>query len=151
MFREIVKNKHYLFAKNADTWEEAIRLGCSTLIADGTAEAAYADTVIESIRRYGPYIVLRPGVAMPHAQGDTGLVHRSSISFMRLEKPVIFDKNDPGKHADLFFTLTALDPDAHLENIRILMKILECEEILAALRSTGSEDDLLRIADQYGI
>ena len=38
MLREFVEKKHYLFAKEAKDWEDAIIMSCKSLEADGTVE-----------------------------------------------------------------------------------------------------------------
>ena len=76
-------------------------MSCAAFAADGTAEEGYADEVIRCIEQYGPYIVLIPGVAMPHSQENGPLVHGTGVSFMRLKEPVCFDPEDEDKWADL--------------------------------------------------
>lgn len=151
MLRELVEKKHTVFAKRADDWEDAIRLACSPFVADGTVESEYAEDVIRCVRKYGPYIVLFPGVAMPHSQEGGPLVHGTGICFMRLLDPVSFDPDDPEKWADLFFAIAADDPAVHLENIKSLMDILQNEELLEKLRGAAGDDDLLALADEFGV
>ena len=151
MFRELVEKKHTIFVKRAKDWEEAIRLACSPFVADGTVEPEYAEEVIRCVWKYGPYIVLFPGVAMPHSQEGGPLVHGTGICFMRLLEPVSFDSGDPEKWADLFFAIAADDPAVHLENIRSLMDVLQNEELLEKLRQAFSDDDLLALAEEFGV
>ena len=42
MLREFVEMKHYLFAEEAPDWQEAIRMSCKSLEADGTVDPCYA-------------------------------------------------------------------------------------------------------------
>lgn len=97
MLREFVEKKHYLFAKEAKDWEDAIIMSCKSLEADGTVESNYAHDIVECVRKYGPYIVIMPNIAMPHSQEGAVGVNKTAIGFMKLEKPVSFDPNDPGK------------------------------------------------------
>ena len=83
MLRELVEKKHTVFAKKVKDWEDAIRLACSPFVLDGTVEPEYAEDVIRCVEKYGPYIVLFPGVAMPHSQEGGPLVHGTGICFMR--------------------------------------------------------------------
>ena len=83
---------------------------------------------------------------MPHSQENGQLVHGTGVSFMRLAEPVSFDPNDPDKWADLFFTIAADDPEAHLENIKGLMEIFQNEELLDKLRKAECDEDLLELA-----
>ena len=45
MLREFVEKKHYKFAAGAETWQEAVRMSCESLEADGTVNAQYAEEI----------------------------------------------------------------------------------------------------------
>lgn len=151
MLRELVEKRHTVFAEEAEDWQEAIRLACGPFVADGTVEPGYADDVIRCVEKYGPYIVLFPGVAMPHSQEGGPLVHGTGVSFMRLKKPVSFDPEDPEKWADLFWAIAANEPEEHLHNIQSLMDVLQDEELLEELRAAECDGDLLALAGKYGV
>ena len=91
MLREFVEQKHYKFAPGADSWQDAIRMSCESLEADGTVEANYKEDIIACVEKYGPYIVIMPNIAMPHSQEGAQGVHKTAIGFMKLDKPVSFD------------------------------------------------------------
>ena len=151
MFRELVEKKHTVFANEAQDWQDAIRLACSPFVKDGTVEPEYAEDVIRCVQKYGPYIVLFPGVAMPHSQEGGPLVHGTGICFMRLAAPVSFDPEYPEKWADLFFAIAADDPSEHLENIKSLMEVLQNEELLERLRAASCDEELLVVAEEFGV
>lgn len=149
LLKEIVELGHYKFAEEAADWEEAVRMSCETLEADGTVEADYKEEIIECIRKYGPYIIIMPDVAMPHSQEGAKGVHKTAIGFMKLNKPVSFDPGDKEKDARLFFTLASCDPKQHLENMSRLSELLMNEGAVEALLSAGTPKDLLMIQRKY--
>lgn len=149
MLKEIVELKHYKFAKEASCWREAIRMSCEPLEADGTVEGNYKEDIIKCVEKYGPYIVIMPDVAMPHCQEYARGVHKTAIGFMKLEKPVSFDLEDPEKDARLFFTLASCDSSQHLENITRLTEILMNEEAIKALLKANGPEDILKIQEEY--
>lgn len=149
MLREFVESKHYKFAGEAADWQEAIRMSCESLEADGTVEANYKEDIIACINKYGPYIVIMPDVAMPHSQEFAEGVHRTAIAFMKLEKPVSFEPGNPDMDARLFFTLASCNPDQHLENMTKLSELLMNEAAVEALKGAQTPEDLLRIQEQY--
>ena len=151
MLRELAEKKHTVFAEEASDWQEAIRMACVPFVKDGTVDAEYAEDVIRCVQKYGPYIVLFPGVAMPHSQEGGPSVHGTGISFMRLKKPVSFDPGDPDKWADLFFAIAANDPVQHLDNIRSLMEVLQNEALLERLRAADCDEDLAELAEEFGV
>lgn len=148
MLREFVEKKHYKFAESAPSWQEAIRMSCEPLVADGTVEKEYAEDIIECITKYGPYIVIMPNIAMPHSQEYAEGVHKTAISFMKLEKPVSFEEGNPELDAKLFFTLASCDSEQHLSNMQRLSNLMMDEEAIAALLEAKTEEDLLAIAEK---
>lgn len=147
MLRTFVEEKHYRFAKEAADWREAIRMSCASLEADGTVEANYKEDIITCVEKHGPYIVIMPNVAMPHSQEGAKGVNKTAVAFMKLEKPVCFDENDPGKDAQLFFTLASCNPDQHLKNMMRLSEMLMNEEVVKALEAAKTPEDLLKIQE----
>ena len=63
MLREFVEKKHYKFAQRAESWQDAIRMSCEVLEADGTVEDNYKEDIVECVTKYGPYIVIMPNIA----------------------------------------------------------------------------------------
>ena len=144
-----MESKHYKFAEEAPDWREAIRMSCESLEADGTVEADYKDQIISCVEKYGPYIVIMPDVAMPHCQEGARGVHKTTIGFMKLEKPVSFEEGDPEKDARLFFTLASCNSDQHLENMTKLSAVLMNEDVVKELLEAKGPEDLLRIQEKY--
>jgi PTS system ascorbate-specific IIA component len=149
LLREIIESGRVQFAEKAENWEEAIRMSCRPLINDGTIESAYADEIIAAIREHGPYIILLPGFALPHAMKDSVNAHGSAIAFMKLAEPVSFDANNPEKDASVFFTLAAVDSEEHLKNMRKLWKMLTDESLCEDLRNVKSVEELLDLDTKY--
>ena len=149
MLKEFVEKKHYKFAESAKDWKDAIRMSCESLEADGTVEANYKEDIIKCVEKYGPYIVIMPDVAMPHSQENAVGVNKTAIGFMKLEKPVSFDPDDPEKDATLFFTLASCNPDQHLENMARLAEMMSNEELMEELKKAKGPEDLLALQEKY--
>lgn len=145
LLKEIYDKGHYAFTDGPFTWQEAIREGVKPLTVDGTADSIYAEEIIACVEKHGPYIVLMPGVAMPHSTENAKGTHKTAISFMHCATPVHFDENDPDKDATAFFTLCDTDPDAHLANMQRLVQVLSNEEAVAKLKAATKPEDLLEI------
>ena len=149
MLKEFVEKKHYKFVEDVKDWKDAIRLSCESLEADGTVEANYKEDIIACVEKYGPYIVIMPHVAMPHSQECAKGVHKTAIAFMKSEKPVTFDPEDPDKDAQLFFTLASCNSEQHLANMMRLSEMLMNETVIDELLKAKSPEDLLVIQDKY--
>lgn len=61
----------------------------------------------------GAYIVVCPGVAMPHARYEDG-VNKVAISFLRLKNPVFFyGKDKEPRPVDMLFAFSTTDAIDH--------------------------------------
>ena len=109
MFKEIVEKKHFSFHEGFDDWRDAVRAACAPLLADGTIEKEYPEIIIQKVEELGPYIVIAPNICIPHAERGRG-VNDTAMCFMKTEKPVSFDPNDPDKDARIFVVLAATCP-----------------------------------------
>ncbi len=125
----------------ATGWEEAVRKAGILLVQTGAATDSYVDAMVRNVRQIGPYIVIAPGVAMPHARPEDGS-RKVAISLARLETPVSFghEANDP---VDLVFALAAMDSETHLTAITQLAEFLSESDGAAKLRAADSPSELL--------
>lgn len=151
VLKNIVAENHFRFEDHVDSWQEAIRLSTLSLVADGSVEEDYYQQIVSSIEKYGPYVVFDHQVAMPHSQEDVTGVHKSGIGFMRVKEPVSFGMDAEGqeKTAQLFFTLAASDPLAHMNTIQQLAGLFCNEELLDALIAAGTPEEILEAEATY--
>ncbi len=128
---------------------EAVRAGVKLLEDTGAVTGEYIDDILAGYEKYGPYFVLTPGFAMPHAQ-PSGKCSRAAISFMTLAQPVAFghETNDPVRYV---MALCGTDHDSHRQLLRDLMKFLSNEAILEALPTMQSFSELKKIIEEEGI
>lgn len=147
MLRELIEKDLFAICDKPVEWEEAIRISVGPLIESGAVTAEYAETIIQNIKRFGPYIAVTPGIVLPHAKDGSHVLH-TAVCFVKFNHPVCFDGADPDKTASLFFAMSAVDEPEHLRNLKALTE--EClkdgeltkrlcaaetrAEILAALR-----------------
>lgn len=149
MLKQFVENKHCKFVKSAKDWKDAIRMSCEVLEADGTVEENYKEDIIACVEKYGPYIVIMPNVALPHSQEGAKGVHKTAISFLKLEEPVSFEEGNEDMNAQLFFTLASCDSEQHLANMSKLSELLSNEDVMKELETAKNEEDLLEIYKKY--
>ena len=146
MFKEFVEKKHYSFHEGFNDWRDAVRAACAPLLADGTIEKEYPEIIIEKVEELGPYIVIAPNICIPHAERGRG-VNDTAMCFMKTEKPVSFDPNDPDKDARIFVVLAATDDEVHLNNLMALSETLSDEDIVAKVLEAKTPEDLLKIEE----
>jgi PTS system ascorbate-specific IIA component len=142
---ELLDSKRVRFAEKAETWEDAIRMSCELLLEEG----GYVDEIIAAVSEMGPYMVLMPGFALPHAVKGSKNAHGTAISFMKLSESVQFHPDNRDKDACVFFTMVARDTEEHLKNMRKLWKMLTNEELCEDLLKVSSEEELLALDKKY--
>ncbi|MDF2636013.1 MAG: putative IIA-like nitrogen-regulatory protein PtsN [Pelosinus sp.] len=143
MFKDLIEKKRVGFAEGFDCWEDAVRAAAQPLLRDKAIAECYVDAMIECIKKFGPYIVIAPDVAMPHAQGVNG-VKETSISFMKVDRPVRFGESKE-HDARLIFVLASVDNDSHLDMLQALVAAISDEDILAQLPTITCIGDLQKI------
>ncbi|MET6676361.1 PTS mannitol transporter subunit IIA [Citrobacter amalonaticus] len=126
----------------AKNWQEAIDFSMSSLLANHYVNASYIQAIKDSTINNGPYYILAPGVAMPHARPECGAL-KTGMSLTLLKQEVQFaDDDEPVK---LLIGLSATHADSHIGAIQALSELLCEEENLAALLAAKSEKQLADI------
>lgn len=144
-FHKMAEAGQIQFLSRADSWQQAVRLSCEPLVASGAVDNDYAEQVIACVEKYGPYIVVLPGLAIPHCNEGNPSAHRSTIAFTKFLEEVVFPFPEDERSANVFFALAASDPDAHLDNMKQLFDILSEDEVLQQVLDAESAEDLLNI------
>lgn len=124
----------------ANDAEEAIRYAGQLLVNSGSAGEEYVEAMLNAYREKGPYIVIAPHIALPHAKAESG-VHEAAVAFVRLNKPVKFGhaQNDP---VDLIFALASASSSDHITLLRTLSSLLNDSTNVEAIRSAQSAAEL---------
>lgn len=132
--------KVYLEAKN---WEDAGRIAGQPLLDSDKIEDRYIDAMIESVKKFGPYIVIAPGIALFHARPEDG-VKSMCMSLAVFKKGVIFnaEKNDPVK---LVFVLGAIDSESHLKVLAETMSLLQDNNAVSSIMASSDEREIISI------
>lgn len=126
-----------------ENWEEAVIKAGRLLLDNEKIETRYIVAMLETVRDMGPYIVMAPGIAMPHGRPDAG-VKELGISVISLENGVNFgsDEFDPVK---LIFAICAEENKSHIELLQDLSCILDDEELVDEVDNCKSKGDLLNV------
>ncbi|BAI75556.1 phosphotransferase system, enzyme I (plasmid) [Azospirillum sp. B510] len=118
--------------------EAAIREAAQLLIAAGCIDPAYADSMIR--RETVANTFLGHGVAIPHGMvDDRDLVRRNGIAILQVPAGVVWNE---GQTARLIVAIAA-QSDAHIAILRRLTRLMQDEERLNVLFTTGDAADLI--------
>ncbi|MDD3948843.1 MAG: PTS sugar transporter subunit IIA [Anaerolineaceae bacterium] len=128
-------------------WQEAVRESGRLLVEDQAVEPRFVDAMIEVVKEFGPYIVLAPGFAMPHAKAEAGCL-KTSMSLITLKEPVEFGnpENDP---VYVVAALTAKDHNEHIGALSQLADVLSNDTVVDELVAANSVEEILAIVNSY--
>ncbi|MDR0270493.1 PTS sugar transporter subunit IIA [Paenibacillus sp.] len=143
--QSLVENDSILLNATAKTWQEAIERATEPLVKSGAVEPRYTQAIIASTELHGPYYILTPGMAMPHARPKDG-VNRDAFSLVILDKPVEFSD---GKEVQVLIALAATSPSIH-SSIAIpqIVALFDGPNVLDQMVAATSIDDILQMIDQ---
>ncbi|MEN9737627.1 MAG: hypothetical protein RJA26_860 [Actinomycetota bacterium] len=129
-----------LLNQSATEWRQAVRLAGAGLVASGRTTAEYTEAMIATIEELGPYVVIAPGLAMPHARPNDSVLE-TGMSLVTLAEPVSFGhaKNDPVR---VVFGLAALDHDKHLELLSEFAAKFSQPDFVNTLLTSSTEGEI---------
>lgn len=124
-----------------DSPVEAIRAAGHLLVKSESALPSYVDAMVESYQTLGPYIVLAPHIAIPHARPEHG-VTKQCMSIVRLKNPLKFGhpENDDVK---LVIAIGGVDTNFHIKMLQALSRVLTNEEKLQLLMTSDNKVEIL--------
>ncbi len=119
-------------------FDEALGILSAPLVENGYIDVAYVHAISESLKVNGPYFVLAPYIALPHAQAN-GSVHNLALSVLRVKNEVSVG----GQPVKLFVMLASEDVDQHLGILSKMVEIMDTlekqEELLTCDFATLTE------------
>lgn len=120
----------------------AIELAGELLVASGKATKEYVASMLEAVEKFGPYIVIAPGIALAHGKPSEDVIE-TGLSLLVLENAIEFQhsQNDP---VQLVFGLAATDHESHIELMSELAQFLSDQDSVNSLL-TCSDSEQIRL------
>ena len=140
LLQDLLSEDNVSFRYPAETWEDVIRHGGQLMVDAGFTDPTYTEAMIDVVHDMGPYIVLAPGLAMPHARPEMG-AKQVGAALVTLEKPIDFGspENDP---VSVAIFLCAPNKDEHIQLLTDIATLFEDEEFLDAAVNFESIEDV---------
>lgn len=140
LLQDLLSEDNVSFRYPAETWEDVIRHGGQLMVDASFTDPTYTEAMIDVVRDMGPYIVLAPGLAMPHARPEMG-AKQVGAALVTLEKPIDFGspENDP---VSVAIFLCAPNKDEHIQLLTDIATLFEDEEFLDAAVNFESIEDV---------
>lgn len=127
------------------SWKEAVERSAKKLLEQGYIEPRYVDAIIQNIETYGPYMLISPGFAVPHADLDAGSI-KAGMSLIRLKAPVLFDSGQP---VQVLCCLSAVDNETHLEAFIDFVNLVENDEFKQALLLAPTPQRVMELIEEF--
>ncbi|MBS3681911.1 BglG family transcription antiterminator [Ornithinibacillus massiliensis] len=144
--RDLLTSDTISLVDSVDSWEAAIRLSAKPLIEQGKIEPQYVDAMIRYCEK-DPYIVIAPGVAIPHAAPEDG-AREVGMSLLRIKHGVSYtSEND----IHLIIAISAVDKQKHIHALMQLMNLVGSEREVNELISAESVERVYEIITRYSI
>jgi ascorbate PTS system EIIA or EIIAB component len=147
VLKDLLQQETIQVMEGLTDWKEAVKAAAKPLLLKGIIEPSYIDAMIENIVTLGPYVVIGPEVAIPHARPEKG-VNQVGMSFLKLNKPVNFLNNDEYP-VRLLFCIAAIDNTTHLKALSQLTTLLNEKNNLERLKELESIEEMIALFGQY--
>lgn len=137
---DILTEENILLNQSAETWEEAVIKGGEILLHNGYVSKKYVDSLAENIKKYGSYVVISEGIALPHSKTDNAVL-KTGMSLVTLKEPVIF----PGdKKVSIILSFSSFDMNEHFTALSDLNELIFGHEFFENIMKAGYPKDVIR-------
>ena len=141
----LIENNSISLQCEAKDWKAAIKIGTDLLEKSGAITENYYNAIVETTEKYGPYYIIVPGVAMPHARPEAG-VKKDSFSLVTLKEPVIFEMDGEKEEVYILVTLAATSSENHNEfGIVQVADLFEDEENVERIKMAKNIEEILSL------
>ncbi|TYW22058.1 BglG family transcription antiterminator [Listeria monocytogenes] len=137
---ELLPKERITFQESVADWREAIQVASKSLQQEGYISRNYQHAMIENIEKLGPYIVIAPGIALPHASVDDG-AYRIGMSLLRLDKTVSFSSKAKDQ-VKLIIVLASIDSYTHINALSQLTNLIMKHHLLEQIEQAESAAEI---------
>lgn len=136
-----MENRYLVIQGFAEDREEAIRICGEALYKAGFVSEQFGELCVNREREYPTGLPTAIPTAIPHVKDD-GIVE-NSVCFMKLDKPVIFQRMDDDTDeisTDMIFNLAIKEPTKHLKVLQNMMSFLNDSDVLLKCKTLSDAE-----------
>lgn len=132
---------------SVENWPQALEICALPLLEMNVIAPEYITAIVEQHQKLGPYYVLAPGLAMPHARPEEG-AKGLGLSLLKLKEGISFGAGefDP---VDVIVMLAAPDKHSHIEMISALAELFSSDEDMAQLHVATTREEIKAIIERF--
>jgi len=133
--------------ESVEGWPQALELCAKPLLDLQVIEPEYVTAIIQQHHTLGPYYVLAPGLAMPHARPEEG-AKGLGLSLLKLKQGVSFGAGefDP---VNVIIMLAAPDKNSHIEMISSLAELFSSDTDMDELHQVNTLEEIKTIINRF--
>ena len=140
MLEQYLSASRILTGARADSLEEAVLLCGGLLTTDGAASEHYPQAMLETVRELGPYAVMAPGVAVPHARPDRGGLF-PAVALVFLREPIPFESSNGPVRVIAGFC--GVDDESHMALLSALIPLISNRALLESAAAAKTPEEVL--------
>lgn len=140
----ITRNKAVICGLKAKDWQDAILSGGKVLLDQQGVTPGYLKTIVDKCKANGPYIVIAPGIAMPHARPEEG-ARSLCYGIVTLAEPVVFGDPDNDPISLLIFMAAASVREHNEQAVSQIADICDDEDLVASIMNAKSDKEILAL------
>ncbi|EOX7389634.1 MULTISPECIES: PTS sugar transporter subunit IIA [Enterobacter] len=147
MLKKWIYDTTITLQESVENWPQALELCAKPLLDLQVIEPEYVTAIIQQHHTLGPYYVLAPGLAMPHARPEEG-AKGLGLSLLKLKQGVSFGAGefDP---VDVIIMLAAPDKNSHIEMISSLAELFSSDTDMAELHQVNTLEEIKTIINRF--
>ena len=147
MLKKWIYDTTITLQESVEDWPQALELCAKPLLDMQVIEPEYVTAIIQQHHTLGPYYVLAPGLAMPHARPEEG-AKGLGLSLLKLKQGVSFGAGefDP---VDVIIMLAAPDKNSHIEMISSLAELFSSDADMAELHQANTLEEIKTIINRF--
>ncbi|WP_027408844.1 PTS sugar transporter subunit IIA [Anoxybacteroides tepidamans] len=147
MLNDLLPPSHIQFVDNVSDWKHAIEVAAQPLLNNDYITGEYIEAMVRNVIEMGPYIVIAPGIALPHARPEQG-VKRLGMSFLKIQNGCSFSERQEHK-VHIVIVLAASDDHSHLKALSELAQLLGNKDALPLLLKADNEKQVGALLEAY--
>ncbi|BFT82449.1 PTS sugar transporter subunit IIA [Enterobacter pseudoroggenkampii] len=147
MLKKWIYDTTITLQESVEGWPQALELCAKPLLDLQVIEPEYVTAIIQQHHTLGPYYVLAPGLAMPHARPEEG-AKGLGLSLLKLKQGVSFGAGefDP---VDVIIMLAAPDKNSHIEMISSLAELFSSDTDMDELHQVNTLEEIKTIINRF--
>lgn len=123
----------------SNSWEEALRKSSKPLEKKGVINEKYIETVIDSVKYYGPYMFITKDVVLAHNQ-PLDNVNDLGVSIGVFKEPIHFSNYHDAR---IIIVMSAKDQEKHLRVVKDIMAVFSVEKNVEKLKNAESSKEIM--------